>query len=48
MNEKCCTNGCKNEIGFIESTFRMEHCDECEKLLMSANLKKDRYFFMQR
>lgn len=40
MNEKCCTKGCKNEIGFIENTFGIKHCEECEKLLMSAKLEK--------
>lgn len=40
MNEKCCTNGCKNEIGLIEDIFGMEYCDECERLLMTAKLEK--------
>lgn len=40
MNEKCYTKGCKNEIGFIENTFGIRHCEECENLLMKANLRK--------
>ncbi|MEK7080425.1 MAG: hypothetical protein AAB925_01155 [Patescibacteria group bacterium] len=40
MNQKCCINGCKNEIGFIESALGIKHCDECERLLMSANKEK--------
>jgi len=40
MNQKCCINGCKNEIGFIENVFKIEHCDECEKLLMIASKEK--------
>ncbi len=40
MNEKCCINGCENEIGFIENTFGIKHCEECEKLLIVAKLEK--------
>jgi len=40
MKEECCINGCENEIGFMECTFKIEYCDECEKLLIEANLKK--------
>lgn len=40
MNKKCYTNGCENEIGFIESGFEIKHCEECEKLIMAARLKK--------
>jgi len=40
MGEKCCVKGCENEIGFIESTLGIKHCEECEKLLLSASLEK--------
>jgi len=40
MSEKCRINGCKNEIGFIENTLGIRHCEECEKLLLTANLEK--------
>ena len=32
--------GCKNEMGFLECAFKIEYCDECEKLLMTASKKK--------
>lgn len=40
MTEKCYMKGCKNEIGFIESTLRIKYCEECEKLLMAARSEK--------
>ena len=40
MKEECCMKGCKNEMGFLECAFKIEYCDECEKLLMTASKKK--------
>ncbi len=40
MNEKCCVGGCKNEIEFIESALGIRHCEECERLFITARLEK--------
>jgi len=40
MNKKCCIKGCKNEIGYMENTLGISHCDECERLLIAAKLEK--------
>lgn len=40
MSEECCIKGCKNKLGFLEETFRIRHCEECERLLMTAKLEK--------
>jgi len=36
---KCCIDGCDNEVGFIESSFGVCYCQECEKLIADIKFK---------
>jgi len=37
--EKCYMAGCDNEVGFIESSFGIHYCLDCEKLFLAAKSK---------